>query len=80
MRWKFVRVFINERFVQYRYSRETDDLDGIIQYDKKTEDIIIIKPCENDKGSELSQSIAKEHFYWNVIQEGLPESRYVACG
>ncbi len=80
MRWKFRRAFINKRFVQYSYSRETDEMDGIIQYDRETEEIKILKPCENDKDSELSQSIAMEHFYWNVIQEGLPENRYVACG
>ncbi len=79
MRWKYKKLFVSERFVQYSYSRESDDLDGIIQYNRITEEIVVLIPCAGDKESSYSQKKAIEHFY-QVISEGFPESRYVACG
>ena len=82
MRWKYRFMFENEQFYQYTYARESDELDGIIQYDKITCRRTLIKLCSTDSseiGAELSARKALEHFY-SVIERGFPEYCYVCCG
>lgn len=64
---------------RYAYSRETNDLDGIIVYDKKTGETTVEKPCAKDKGIKFSINHAAESFEF-VIDEGFPARRMVAFG
>lgn len=79
MWWQYQRIFIDQRYVRYRYSRESKKLDGIIQFDRITKSIDILQPCSVDRESLFCQKKAKEHFY-QLIREGFPEERQVACG
>ena len=79
MRWKYKLIEKSDRIYIYAYSRETDDLDGVISYDLETKQAQLIKPCKGDERSNITKEMALEHF-WKVINEGFPEYRYVCCG
>ena len=79
MWWQFQKIFEDERFVRYAYSRENKNLDGIIQYDREKNEVLLIKPCRADEGSAFGERKAKEMFRF-VVREGFPERRQVACG
>lgn len=79
MRWKFKKIFENDRFAQYAYSRESDALDGVVQYDKEKNEITVLKLCANDEGSKFCERKAKEHFS-QVITGGMEDEAYICCG
>lgn len=79
MRWKYKLIFENERFYQYAYSRESDKLDGIIQYDKDTGKRTILKYCTADGPNKIAAKKAIEHF-GSVIESNFPKDCYVCCG
>lgn len=79
MRWKYKLLERSDRIIIYAYSRESDDLDGIISYDLKTESLQLIKPCKDDIDFKQAQKMALEHF-WQVIRRGFPDSEYICCG
>ena len=79
MWWQFQKIFEDERFVRYAYSRENKDLDGIIEYDRQEETVTVLQPCKADEGSAFSERKAKEMFRY-LVRENFPERRQAACG
>lgn len=79
MWWLFLKTEESRRLIRYAYSRESEELDGIIQYDREKNEVLLIKPCRADEGSAFSERKAKEMFRF-VVREGFPERRQVACG
>ena len=80
MRWLFERIEeTGEKYV-YRYARESDDMDGVIEYSKDQKTAIMVKPCSNDRGSEwcIEKSIGK--FIVFISEEGFPRVRNVITG
>ena len=79
MRWKYKLLEKSDRLYVYAYSRETDDLDGLISYDFKTDQARLVRPCKGDEGSKMAERSALSHFQ-TVVNEGFPAYRYVCCG
>ena len=79
MWWQFQKIFEDERFVRYAYSRDCRELDGIMQYDRKEETVTVLQPCRGDEDSEKLQTMAAEKMFL-LAEEGFPERRQVACG
>lgn len=68
-----------EKYV-YRYARESDELDGVIEYSKEQKAVIMVKPCANDLGSEWCIEKAIGKFVSFVAGEGFPNTRNVITG
>ena len=49
MYWIFELIKDDGNVISYRYARESHDLDGVIVYDKKAQEIIRVDACLNDK-------------------------------
>ena len=80
MRWMFVKSKEDNERIEYLYSFESDDLDGIISYDKKTKAITINNPSMNDKDSKWCMDRTIGKFYSFVVNESFPEKRNVITG
>ena len=80
MRWIFAMVEETEEKYVYRYARESDELDGMIEYDKEQKTVAMIKPCANDLGSEWCINKAIGKFVSFVAGEGFPNTRKVITG
>lgn len=79
MYWYFELLEKTQNGYIYRYSTENDALDGLIEYDERTDVSEVIRPSEVDKDSERRQIKALQSFA-NVILEGFPVKRQVCCG
>lgn len=79
MRWYYHLNERNSRLLIYSYSRETEDLDGLIVFDVEKQTASVMRPCKNDTGSKKAQRKAIEHF-GTVIEGGFPDDKYVCCG
>ncbi len=80
MWWIFKKEYESESIVIYSYSRESQRLDGSIEYDKRTGDISQFIECAEDKGSEWSKKKAIEKFVSCVAHEDFPNRRKVVIG
>lgn len=79
MHWYFELLKKTQNGYVYRYSTDCDALDGLIEYDERTDESEVIRPSEVDKDSERRQIKALRSFA-NVIFEGFPVKRHVCCG
>lgn len=79
MWWQFQKLFEDDCFVRYAYSRENKNLDGIIEYDRQEETVTVLQPCKADEDSEWSQKKSARKMFI-LIEEGFPERRQAACG
>ena len=70
----------DELTIRYFYSRESETLDGIIEFDKQTQNTRMIKPCGADEGSEWSANKAISKFFAFIVEESFPVRRRVVCG
>lgn len=80
MRWLFKKSRIIGDIIEYLYSFESDDLDGIITYDKREKTISINKPCKNDKDSKWCIERTTGKFYTYIVQKDFPEEKAVITG
>lgn len=69
----------NGDIYQYHYSRETQEYDGLIEYNSVNKKIYIVTPSRIDAGSAISQSITIRDFNI-VVRDDFPERRTVAHG
>ena len=79
MWWLFEKLSETASQVAYRYSRESQDCDGKIVFDKKRYDIIDFQHSHNDH-SEFDKKTAIDKFACFVADEGYPDRRRVVCG
>lgn len=79
MRWKYHLTDKSKRIYVYAYSRESDELDGLISFDVEKQSASMMRPSKTDVSSKNAQAKAIEHF-WTVVNEGFPVERYVSCG
>ncbi len=79
MLWYFELVSDSNELYLYKYSFESERLDGLIQYDKSTNEVKIIKPSEHDSEHLKAQQWTLEKFH-TVIKKGLPQRVQIACG
>ena len=79
MRWHYRIKEKSKRLYIYAYSRETDELDGLIVFDTEKQFASLMKPASLDSNSKKAQSKAVEHFA-KVIDQGFPDGCYVCCG
>ncbi len=55
MWWLFEKVSETSEEIIYRYSNSSEDLDGIITYNKKAWRASVTTPCNKDKRDQFSQ-------------------------
>ena len=79
MWWLFVKAAETANQIIYRYSTESQDLDGEIVFDKITEEWGISRRSARDRDSNWCCMKAEEKF-WRVVEEGFPERRKVVIG
>lgn len=79
MYWMFEKLSETNRHVLYAYSTGSRELDGRIQIDKRTQEIILIHACDADAASDYAMEVAARKT-WHMIDEGYPNHRQVACG
>lgn len=63
----------------YKYSTESDSLDGLIEYNEFDDESTVIRPSKKDEDSERRQIRALRSFA-HVILEKFPTKRQVCCG
>ena len=80
MRWFFSLVEETEEKYVYLYARESDDLDGVIEYDKGKKTAAVITPCAKDMGSGWCIEKAVDKFVLCVCGERFPATRKVITG
>lgn len=79
MRWFYRIKEKHKDYIEYFYSRESKNYDGIIRFYFKDNTIKVIKPCIIDSDNIFLEGKAIEHFY-KVIDENFPDEKSVACG
>lgn len=79
MWWYYEKRFENDEYIDYAYSRESRDLDGLIRLDKKAKVSYVVTPCGKDKDHE-SYADASLEFVYILVEEGFPKTRFVATG
>ncbi len=79
MRWYYKKIEFNNNLYIYAYSHEDKAYDGVIEYNNKTQEGKVIKPCKDDIGSIFAQDWSYSNFY-KVIRENFPDERAVITG
>lgn len=79
MRWLFVKVSETADRIVYHYARESNNPDGVIEFNKQTGEYAVTIPCGNDAGSKWCVEKAESKFRF-VAQEGFPDRRWVITG
>ena len=77
MRWLFERKAESTKRVIYRYSRDSNDLDGLVVYDKRMEEAFIYDPCVEDRYSYPNRKESLAHFINYVVERSFPERKKV---
>ena len=80
MRWLYSMIEETEEKYVYGYARESDKLDGVIEYDKKKKLVTMVKPCTKDNGSDWCIKKAIDKFVICVSEESFPKNREVITG
>lgn len=80
MWWVYEKLEDTHQKFIYQYSRESYELDGLIEYDKSTREIKVTKPCKADIESTWNVANAIVKFSSRVAAEGFPQTRKVAIG
>lgn len=79
MWWLYVKAGETADLIIYRYSTESDHLDGEIVYSKTTEEWKVTRPCARDMGSTWRIGKSEGKFLY-VVEEGFPVRRRVVIG
>jgi len=77
MRWLFERKSESTKRVIYRYSRDSDSLDGLVVYDKRMEEAFIYEPCREDLEGYPNRRETLSHFINYVVERSFPERKKV---
>ena len=80
MRWIFKLIEETEEKYVYGYARESDEMDGVIEFSKKQRIAAIVTPCKKDQGSEWCSRKAIDKVVLCVAEEGFPLTREVITG
>ena len=80
MWWIFEKREDTHERVVYRYSRESGELDGLIEKDRVTGKVNMIRPCSSDNELVWCQYKAVREFASCVMEEGFPQTRKVVIG
>lgn len=78
MWWMFEKKSESETHFIYTYSRESYDLDGIIQINKNDGTSSILNPCSADGTNRFASRKAIEKAY-TIFSRGFPQSEQIAC-
>ena len=79
MWWLFEKTNDTNNTITYRYSCESDLLDGVVCFDKTTEEAKILTPCASDINNDWCQSRTLEKMEI-LFEEKFPDRRRVVCG
>lgn len=80
MWWLFELLEKIGSLYRYAYSCEDRSLDGIVEYDENTKEVVLTKPCSYDADSKWAQNRSTGKFISYVVEENLPNRRMIACG
>ena len=78
MWWLFVQKSESSKRVIYSYSRNSENLDGIVIYDKRMEEAYIFDPCREDMDSYKDRNVTLGHFFNYVVDRAFPERKKVS--
>ncbi|AZV58837.1 hypothetical protein [Clostridium sp. AWRP] len=78
MWWHLKKIKDDTEKIIYAYSKESDLLDGQIEYNKKTKKINCSKLALND----TSKSVQKffTHVYRVIVKENAPDEKFITIG
>lgn len=78
MWWKLKKLVDSSERIVYSYSRESDTLDGEIEYNKSSQEFQCLKLANGDTQKSVERFFAH---VWRVIdKEGAPDERFIAIG
>lgn len=78
MWWYLKKAKENKQFVEYSYGCLSEEVSGIIKYDKESEESLCVKLADGDTAR--GASVLMEHIWGIVNRENAPETRKVAIG
>jgi len=70
-----MQLHFDGRAYAYKYTRNSQELDGIITYDTQTSKWQVVRRCSADE-SNVQDRLAEKHFI-QVINEGFPSQKIV---
>ena len=80
MWWLFAKETETPDYVTYRYSTESETLDGIITHDKSTRKSVVSSPSAKDRKTPWKADLTLTRFVRWVVIEGFPDRRLVNVG
>lgn len=78
MWWYLKKIKDNEQSIEYSYGCLSEEVSGIIKYNKKSEESICVQLAAGD--TKKGASILMEHIWGIVNMEKAPETRKIAIG
>ena len=80
MWWLFAKETETPEYVTYRYSTESENLDGIITHNKSTWKSVVSSPSSKDRKTPWKADLTLTRFDRWVVTEGYPDRRVVIVG
>ena len=80
MWWLFAKETETPEYVTYRYSTESENLDGMIVHDKATWKSVVSSPSAKDRKTPWKADLTLTRFNRWVVIEGYPDHRMVVVG
>lgn len=78
MWWLFELDKDEQNVFLYKYSRESKELDGMIEHDKLSQTTRVLSACRVDVDEDYVADAAIK--FYHVIKAGFPVRKIVACG
>ncbi|MEG0259190.1 MAG: hypothetical protein RR651_04895 [Lysinibacillus sp.] len=78
MWWKLKKIIDDEKQIVYRYSRESDELDGEVAFDKENKTFHCIKLASGD--TERGVEWFYPHLWRTISKENAPDEHFIAIG
>lgn len=80
MWWLFTKESETPENIVYRYSTESESLDGIITHNKSTDKSTVSSPSSKDRKSPWKTDLTLSRFTRWIVYENFPEYRMVVVG
>lgn len=78
MWYRFVKINENPLIAEYEYSYESKETTGLLEFNKKTQEITIPKLALRDDGTQVNRFGGA--FIRKVLEENFPEIVFLAFG
>ena len=78
MWWKLKKILDDDERIVYAYSRESDQLDGEIEFTKTDQQFQCLKLASGDTERGVTRFLP--HDWRTIDKEGAPNERFIAIG